>query len=171
MTRTLLPAILMSFVLSVPAGAQEWRQYQPDGGGYRVEFPGQPVEDVREVPTNIGQVRMRTSSLTVGDKVFMTITSIYPNQVNMGDPQKNLDGARNGSVQNIKGTLRREERLDVNNMPARHLLIDMPQDNLADTLLVLDGHQLLQAIYIGPRRTEEPPEARRFLSSFTLVRQ
>lgn len=55
-------------------------------------------------------------------------------------------------------------------MPARHLLIDMPQDNFADMLMVLDGHQLLQAIYIGPQGTEEPPEARRFLNSFALVR-
>jgi hypothetical protein len=170
MTRTLLPVFLVSLALAGSAAAQEWKQYGPDGAGYRVEFPGQPVEDVSDVPTNIGQIRMRTSSLTVGDKMFMTITSSYPREVSMGDPQKNLDGARNGSLQNTNGKLLREEQISVNSKPARHLLIDMPQDNLADTILVLDDHQLLQAIYIGPRRIGEPPEARRFLTSFTPVR-
>lgn len=170
MNRTLLPAALMVFALAAPAAAQEWRQYQPDGAGYRVDFPGPPTEDVRDVRTNVGPVRMRTSSYTIGDKIFMTIASSYPGSVAMGDPEKNLDGARNGSLQNVKGTLRSERRLNVSSMPARHLLIDMPQDNFADTLMVLDGHQLLQAIYVGPRGIEEPPEARRFLNSFALVR-
>ena len=171
MTRPLLPALLMSLVLGAPpAAAQQWRLYQPDDGSYRVDFPGQPTEDVHEVATNIGPIRTRTSSITIGDKIFMTIISHYPGHVTMGDPQKNLDDVRDSSVRKVNGSLRKEERLEVSDEPARHLLIDLPSDTLADTLLVLDDHQLLQAIYVGPRQIEEPPEARRFLGSFRLLR-
>ncbi|WIM09802.1 hypothetical protein [Enhydrobacter sp.] len=170
MIRPLLPGLLISLALAAPASGQQWRQYQPDGGSYRIDFPGQPAEDVREVVTDVGPVRLRTSSITIGDKIFMTITSHYPRHVAMGDPQKNLDGARDSTIRKVDGTLRAEKRLDVGDKPARHLLIDLPRGNLADALLVLDDHQLLQAIYVGPQRAEEPPEARRFLGSFTLLR-
>lgn len=175
MTRTLIAAALAPFALAslavaVPVTAQEWKSYRPHGAGYQVEFPGQPVEDVQDVRTNVGPVRLQTSSLTIGDKTYMTITSSYPREVTMGDPQKNLDGARDGSLQHTNGTLRSEERINLGNVPARHLVIDLPQQaKVADTLLVLDGHRLLQAIYVGPNQTREAPEARRFLTSFTPV--
>jgi hypothetical protein len=170
MTRPLLPALLMSLALVFPAAAQQWRIYQPEGGNYRVDFPGQPSEDVREVATNVGAIRTRTSSVTIGDKMFMTIISHYPGHVTMGDPQKNLDGIRDGSVRKVNGSLRKEERLEIGDEPARHLLIDLPRETLADALLVLDDHQLLQAIYVGPRQIEGPPEARRFLGSFAVLK-
>jgi hypothetical protein len=172
MFRDSLPAALLLLALSgiQPAEAQQWIEYQPDGAGYRIAFPGKPTEETREVNTNIGRIRMRTCALGVGNAMFMTISSIYPPQVSMGDPQKNLDGARNGSVRNVNGTLRTEQALNFGDAPARHLVIDIPKDNqAADTLVVLDGHKLVQAIYVGPRGTEETPEVRRFLTSFALV--
>jgi hypothetical protein len=153
------------------ASAQQWIEYRPPGAGYRIEFPGQPAEETREVATNVGKIRMSTSAVEIGDKVFLTITSHYPQHLTMGDPEKNLDGARNGSLRNINGTLRHEERVSVGDAPARRLLIDIPRDNqAAGAVMVLDGHQLLQAIYVGPRGTEEAPEVRRFLSSLSPVR-
>jgi hypothetical protein len=150
---------------------QQWIDYRPAGAGYRVEFPAKPVEDVRDVTTDVGTIKMRTSSVDIGGKVFMTIDSLYPSNVTMGDPQVNLDGARNSGVRNVEGTLRAEERLSVANAPARRMVIDMPRTNQsADALLVLDGRRMYQAVYVGPRGTEQAPEVRRFLSSFALVR-
>lgn len=165
----LVVAVLVSMGSS--ALAQQWIEYHPPGAGYRIEFPGRPAEDTREVVTNVGKIHMITSAVEIGDKVFLTITSRYPEHLTMGDPEKNLDGARNGSLRKINGTLRREERLSVGDAPARRLLIDIPQDNqAAGAVMVLDGHRLVQAIYVGPRGTEEAPEVRRFLSSLSPVR-
>ena len=166
-------ALLSFFLLGTEyaRAQQQWIDYRPTGAGYRVEFPAKPVEDVRDVTTDVGTIKMRTSSVDIGGKVFMTIDSLYPASVSMGDPEINLDGARNSGVRNVEGTLRAEKRLSVANAPARRMVIDMPRTNqAADALIVLDGRRLYQAVYVGPRGTEEAPEVRRFLSSFALLR-
>jgi len=165
-------AALVSLVLlgAQIAHAQQWVKYQPDGAGYRVEFPAKPVENTQDITTKVGPVKTRTSAVEVGDKVFMTVHSFYPTDVTMGDPQTNLDGVRNGSVRNVNGKLLSEERLNISNAPARRLLIDMPRSNqAAEALMVLDGNRLYQAVYVGPPGTENTPEAKRFLSSFALL--
>jgi hypothetical protein len=172
MSRFALPALLLplaTFAAS-PVHAQQWQKYRLDGAAYRIEFPGSPVQDTRDVTTNIGTIRMQTSSVAVGDKTYMMIRSEYPPNVAMSDPETRLDGARNGSVHRTGGVLRSESRTTVGQAPARHLIIDMPQTSQsADAVMILDGRQLLQAIYVGPRGTEETPEARRFLTSFESV--
>ena len=171
MSRTLLSALFISFGLLRPAYAQQWKDYQPQGEGYRVEFPGTPTEDTRRTSTNAGVIESHTSALSIGNQTFITVRSDYPSTMTMGDPEANLDRAGAGSIQRANGTLRREERLTVGNAPARHLLIDIPGSNqIADTLLVMQDHRLIQAVYVGPATVQEAPDARRFLSSFALVR-
>jgi hypothetical protein len=166
-----LAAVMSLFLLGAEvARAQQWIAHQPDGAGYRVEFPAKPVESTQSIATKVGPVKTRTSAIEVGDKVFMTVRSSYPTNVTIGDPQTNLDGIRDGSVRNVNGKLLSEERLNVSNAPARLLLIDMPRSNrAAEALMVLDGNRLCQAVYVGPPGTENTPEAKRFLSSFALL--
>ena len=173
MSRIALPALLLSLMTftASPVHAQQWQEYRPDGAAYRIEFPGSPVQNTRDVATNIGTIHMQTSSVDVGGKTYMMIRSEYPPTVAI-NPEKSLDGARNGSVRRTGGVLRSESRTTVGQAPARHLIIDMPQTNQsADALMILDGRELLQAIYVGPHGTEETPEARRFLASFESVQQ
>jgi hypothetical protein len=172
MFRIALPAFLLPLVTfaASPVHAQEWQEYRLDGGAYRIEFPGSPVEHTRDVATNIGTIRMKTSAVEAGGRTYMMIRSEYPPNVAVNDPEARLDGARNGSVRRTGGVLRSESRTTVGQAPARHLVIDMPQTSQsADALMILDGRQLLQAIYVGPRGTEETPEAKRFLASFESV--
>jgi len=72
---------------------------------------------------------------------------------------------------NVRGKLVSEERLSVDNAPARRLVIDIPQANqAAEALMVLDGHRLYQAVYLGPRGSHNTDDANRFLGSFKLDR-
>ena len=171
MNRTFLPLVLLLVGLSSGACAQQWKEYQPSGQGYRVDFPGTPTEDTRRVQTRAGTMELRTSAMGLGDQTFIAVRSDYPSTVDLGDPQAALDRARNGSLVKAKGTLRSEQRLMIGNAPARHLLIDLPESNqLADAIMVVEDHHLVQAVYIGPNTPQETPAARRFLSSFTLVK-
>jgi hypothetical protein len=174
MRRAVPVAIVLSLAMFGAhfAGAQQWIDYRPSGAGYRVEFPAKPTEDSRDLATSAGKVQTKTSAAEIGDRVFLTVYSVYPSNAPINDPQSSLDRARDGSVRNVNGTLRSEQRLIVNNAPARRVLIDIPQSNqAADSLMVLDGHGFYQAVYIGPRGTEGTPDAKRFLSSFALLRQ
>ncbi len=151
--------------------AQQWIEHRPDGAGYRVTFPAQPAEEVKDLDSVAGPVKTRTSLVEYEDKVFVAIASAYPVDVSAGDAQASLDSARSGSVRNVDGELLSEERLEINNAPARRMLIDLPQSGqVADALVVLDGNRLYQAVYVGPRGSAHKEEANRFLSSFALER-
>jgi hypothetical protein len=164
---TLLALALGSAVFS--ANAQQWIDHRPNGGGYRVAFPAQPIETRRTVDTDVGRVNMRTSAVEIGDKIYITIDSTYPSDFRMGDAEANLDTARDGGVVNVHGTLLSEERLSIDHAPARRLVIDIPHGNkAAEALMVLDGHRLYQAVYLGPRGSQKTDDAKRFLSSFKL---
>jgi len=172
MNRTFLPFLLLLLAgLSSGANAQQWKEYRPSGGGYRIDFPGTPTEDTRRVQTRAGTVELRTSAMGLRDQAFITVRSDYPSTVDLGDPQGALDRARNGSLAKAKGTLRSEQRLTIDNVPARHVQIDLPDsDQLADAIMVVQDHHLVQAVYIGPNTPRETPDAQRFLSSFALVK-
>ena len=64
-----------------------------------------------------------------------------------------------------------EERLEINNAPARRMVIDQPQNGqVAEALVMLDGNHIYQAVYVSPRSSEHKEEANRFLSSFAPER-
>ena len=173
MTRSVSLAALLGLVLGAAsaAQAQQWIDHRPTGGGYRVAFPAQPIEQGRTVDTDVGKVRMQTSAVEVDGKIFMTIDSSYPTEFKMGDAEANLDTARNGGLRNVGGQLVSEEKLNIDNAPARRLVIDIPRSNQeAEALMVLDGHRLYQAVYLGPRGSQRTEDAKRFLSSFKLER-
>jgi len=174
MIRSFSLAALLSLALAggQAVQGQNWIDHRPNGGGYRVAFPAQPIEDGgRNVDTTIGAVKMRTSAVEIGGKIFMTIDSVYPSNLAMGDPESDLDIVRDGGVQNVNGKLLSEERLSIDNAPARRVVIDIPHSNqAAEALMVLDGHRLFQAVYLGPRDGQGKDEAKRFLSSFALER-
>jgi hypothetical protein len=173
MTRSVLLAALLALALGgAPlAQAQQWIDHRPAGGGYRVAFPAQPIEQGRTVDTDVGKVTMQTSAVEIDGKIFMTIDSIYPSEFKMGDAEATLDTARNGGLRNVGGRLLSEERLNIDNAPARRLVIDIPHSNqAAEALMVLDGHRLYQAVYLGPRGSQKTEDANRFLSSFKLER-
>jgi hypothetical protein len=171
MNRTLLPVLVLLVGMCSGANAEQWKEYQPSGEGYRIDFPGTPTEDTRRVQTRAGTVELHTSAMGLDNRAFITIRSDYPSTVDLRDSQAALDRARNGSLTKAKGTLRSEQRLMIGDAHARHLVIDLPESNqLADAIMVVQDHHLLQAVYIGPNRPGETPEARRFLSSFALVK-
>jgi len=171
MNRILLPLLLLLVGLSSAANAQQWKEYRPSGEGYRIDFPGTPTEDTRRVQTHAGTVELRTSAMGLGNQAFIAIRSDYPPTVDLRNPQAALDRARNGSLVKAKGILRSEQRLTIGDAPARHVLIDLPDSNqLADAIMVMQGHHLVQAVYVGPNTPRETPDAQRFLSSFALVK-
>ena len=173
MIRSVSLAALLSLTLAGAQAvqAQQWIDHRPNGGGYRVAFPAQPIEDGRNVDTTLGAVKMRTTAVEIDGRIFMTIDSVYPANLPMGDPESDLDLVRDGGVQNVNGKLLSEERLSIGNAPARRVVIDIPHSNqAAEALIVLDDHRLFQAVYVGPRGTQSTEQANRFLSSFALER-
>jgi hypothetical protein len=100
----------------------------------------------------------------------MTMWIAYPEDVVRSRPVGTmLDGARDGAVANVKGTLRKEDRITINNLPAREIIIDAPNSLVVIARYFLLRNVLVQALTAGARGTELAADTRRYLNSLKVV--
>jgi len=165
--RHALWALVIVTVISsaTQAPAQNWKEHHPDGGGYVVEMPGEPKVTWQNVPTKIGDIKTYIAVVD-GAIAFVTMYSRYPEQFLGAQSTDTLfEGARNGAVANVKGTLRSEKNVTISNFPGRELMIDAPSGRLMMMRFFLRGNALIQALVGGPAGIESNADARRFLDS------
>jgi hypothetical protein len=161
--------VAFSTVVS-PALAQTWIEFKPEGVGYSLEMPGEWMLSSQDIPTAIGPLKANMASVTVADRAFMTMWIAYPEDVVRSRPVGTmLDGARDGAVANVKGTLRKEDRITINNLPAREIIIDAPNSLVVIARYFLLRNVLVQALTAGARGTELAADTRRYLNSLKVV--
>jgi hypothetical protein len=152
------------------AAAQTWAEYRPEGVGYAVEMPGQWTVTSQDTSTAVGSVKVHMATVDMGAVAYMSMYNEYPAQLINGNPVAPiLDGARNGAVQNVKGTLRQEDKITISNLEARQLVIDSPRGIVIKMRYFLLANVLVQALVAGPPGIEDQPEAKRFLDSLKVV--
>ena len=154
-----------------PAAAQDWIEYRPPGGGYRVEFPGKPEVTTQDVKAGTATIRANMALVELrNDVAFLTIDSPRSESSIQLDPQKALDLARDGAMKNPGHKLREETHLTVGGLPARRVIIDIPPKKLVSVaLFVLGPERLYQAIAVVPPGQEGSADVERFLNSFAPV--
>jgi hypothetical protein len=161
--------VAFSTVVS-PALAQTWIAFKPEGVGYSLEMPGEWTLSSENINTAIGPLKANMAAVTVADRAFMTMWIAYPEDVVRSRPVGTmLDGARDGAVANVKGTLRKEDRITVNNLPAREIIIDAPNNLVVIARYFLLRNILVQALTAGARGAEVAADTRRFLNSLKVV--
>ena len=161
--------LLVFAVGSQPALAQ-WAEYKPEGVGYSVEMPAEWSVKTEEIPTAIGTLKAYTASVNAGQRAFMTMYITYPEEGIRGRPVTTiLDGARDGAVSNVKGKLRKEERLTISNVPARQIIIDAPSNVVVVGRYLMLNNTLVQALVAGLKNIENDADTKRFLGSLKLV--
>src|SRR5262245_54727171 len=161
--------VAFSSVVS-PALAPTWIEFKPEGVGYSLEMPGQWTMSSQNINTAIGPLKANMASVTVGDRAFMTMWIGYPEEVIRSRPVGTmLDGARDGAVANVKGTLRKEDRITVNDLSAREIIIDAPNNLVVIARYFLLRNILVQALTAGAHGVEVAADTRRFLDSLKVV--
>ncbi len=169
----LLPRLAVLLVAAaVPSGnqalAQNWVEHKPDGIGYRIEMPSAPKIQSRDVPTQIGPIKTTMALVDRGRIAFIVSHNDYPADAIKATPKEQLlDGIRNGQVGVHK--LRTEERITLSGQPARHIVIDTAQGQVVVSRIVMVEARLFQALYVGPKGSEDGDDAKRFFASFQLV--
>jgi hypothetical protein len=166
--RHALWASLVVIVISAAsqAAAQNWIQHRPEGAGYVVEMPGEPKISSQNVPTKLGDIKVYIAVTELGPLAFVTMFSRYPEDyVKSVTADSILEGGRNGAVANVKGKLRSESNVTINNFPAREIVIDAPSGQVMMLRYFLAGTTLAQAIAGGPAGVENNADVRRFLNS------
>ena len=159
----------------VPSG---WKTVEADGG-FSLAFPGEPrvTDQVFQSQAGPIQAKMYVFEGPGGTSAFMASHNSYPPGVLDPNPDVVLDGARDGAVANVRGTLKSEKKISVDGHPGRELVIEavtqdasgkpMKMTTFARAYLV-NGH-LLQALVVMPEGSVELPKVRAFLESFRLT--
>ncbi len=159
---------LVFVAAAVPAAAPDWIDYQPAGVGYRIALPGSPTVTTQEVPTRLGVLKNITASVEIGNRAFVIMHIDYPTaHVESVPAARILDGVRDGQAQS--GKLRSERAVTIGRHAARQLIIDAAGESVTVSRIVLVGRRLIQAIYAGPRGSEDDADTKRFIDSLAIV--
>lgn len=165
--------VLIFVVLAglAPAHAQQWVEYRPAGAGYRVEFPSPPTVEKEDIPTEFGLMPMTTAEVVVPKEMFLMASHVLlPKKAAGADADAVLDGVRDSTAEQAKCKLRRESRLKVGEAPARRIVMDCADGELAGVgLIVFSADRIYSAMIAVPRGQEDGTNAQRFLKSFALV--
>src|SRR5258707_15830152 len=106
----------------------------------------------------------------VRNRAYMTMYMTLPVQSLEGKPiSPILDNARDGSVSNVKGTLRDEKRIVIGEFSAREIIIDAPNSFVLVQRFFLMRNVLVQALVAGPNGVETEPDTIRFLTSIKVL--
>ena len=145
--------------------AAEWTPFSSQRAGFRASFPTAPQESVQSIETTLGPIPYTTymAEIENGSVAFGVAYNDYPEEVLSADPEKILDGGRDGARDNLGGTIVSEISLTYRGHPGREFTI----------LSEVQGQQLMyhtrlfqmQIVRVGETPVDVA-EAIRFFSSF-----
>lgn len=120
-------------------------------------------------PTAAGIVRTNIESFDLGAQgVLMASYSDFPtHRMRIDDPQALLDGAANGAVSRVAGSIDREENIQLGESLGKEITFSgrhMGRNFTAHARIYLVGDRLYQLLCIGPSFPNEQSE--RFVTTF-----
>jgi len=152
----------------------EWQPFTSRNGHFTIMMPGTPASSVESVNTAIGVVDLHSFTLETNEFAYFVAYGDFPPAfVQNADTEAMLDGARDGAVADVNGTLVSERRISVQGFPGRELWIEATvsgQKGLAQARMILVGNRFYQVLVAGPKEGFVESEAERFLNTFQVVR-
>jgi hypothetical protein len=150
-----------------PKPAAHWQEYKSAEGGFRVEMPAKPMEDVKNLPSAPNH-KMYAMNVNFGAGGMLAVASDLAAD-RAADPEKLLDFARDTALKSMNAAAVNEKKEMLGRFPARRLDYAMSSGFGGTMRLVISGNRLYQVNVIGPAGYAATPEARRFLDSFALT--
>lgn len=150
----------------VPPG---WREFQIPAGRFKVLMPGSPKTSSRTIPTDIGNVAStRYTATDAASVTYDVLLNDYPKAgVSRANPQKLLDGARDGLMVQTQGRMVSEKRITLANFPGRDLEIMGGEGTHYRARLVWVETRLYQVMAVTPGKPR--PDASVFFDSFQIT--
>ena len=167
-----------------PAGPQiKYQEYKSDVGRFSVVGPGKPTVTKTKVPTAAGVIDYHIIMFT--DKsaacggalrgcVMMASYADYPAAIiKKSNPEKILDGGRNGAVKKVKGRLVSEKKIKLAGFPGRDIKVEAPAPRVggkmiiyARIFMVQNRMFMFQALSMARQATN--PNMQKFLDSIKV---
>jgi hypothetical protein len=147
-----------------------WKQFSSKEGRFSVQLPGDPKQGKQSIDTQAGKIDMHLFTYEVSKEVaYIVIFNDYPAAiVEKANKNKMLDGARDGAVKKVKGTLRGEKKLTMNGSPGREVVVDTPQLSFRNKMFMVKN-RLYQVMAVTPKGKDSTADVMKFLNSFKLT--
>ena len=174
MRKSVIPSILLLLAFCLAGCSPAPKEFKSEAGGFSVMSPVALMESSQELETEAGKLDLHLFAGQLDDVgYFVSYTDYAPEIVQKGDPEKMLDGSRDGAVSNVHGKLVSETRITLAGHPGRELLIDAkPGDAPPGTIkerIFMVKNRLYQVVVVAPKRRDIATEADGFLQSFKLL--
>jgi hypothetical protein len=168
MHRAFAAAAVICLILSPAyAQSQDWQEYRPDEGGFRIEMPGKPdlkTEQKNGRPTYSAVVGI-DKSIAGDDLVFLVKYQEGDNKPGP-DTEKILDAVIKGMAEG--GKLLDVKKETLGGYPARRFSLEDADKDTYEVRSVITDHYFIQALFIGPTGNAL---GKRFLDSFAITKQ
>jgi hypothetical protein len=148
-----------------------------EGDGFSVVAPATFQKSVKSVDVSpVGKMNYIEYTAKHGNLEYSIACVDYPQElVNKSDPDKILDGSRDGAVNNVNGKLALEEKITFDGHPGRKLGINMKgnkgQNLTLKCRIFLVGNRLYFVGATAPKGEVSISEMDAFLDSFRLLKK
>jgi hypothetical protein len=154
------------------SGKSAWQELVCKSGGFSVKMPGSPKESTETYDTDGGKVPATLYMLELegGSVAYLAgYNDFTTDQVTGRDSMEMLDGAREGMLKNVKGTLVREKKISIGGHPGRELEVDAPGEMVVFVRVFLANKRLIQMLVVMPRAALASEDIKTFFGSFRLI--
>ncbi|HZQ01241.1 MAG TPA: hypothetical protein VFB13_16980 [Reyranella sp.] len=162
-------ALACALCFAGPASAQPV-EFRPDGGGFRVQFPGPFKAKAEQVSTRFGNTHGVTATLERADGAkFYAQYVDYPPAAAQEGAQRLFESLTVGRT--VKGAVRTAQRFQLDGNPAQREIVDwhFATRPVIVALDVLRGLRLYSIFCIVDSGREDGPDVRGFIDSFALL--
>ncbi len=133
--------------------------------GFHVKTPGKAVASTNIVDTAAGKIEMYLWTVDLGATAYLiSCASYFFDASAKVDPEKLLDGGRDGVLRSGPATLRHERKLDDNGHAAREFVAD-GRDIEFRVRAFFRQPRMVSLTCAGPRGSSESPTCETFLTS------
>ena len=146
-----------------------WHSLKAPSLGFSVEMPAQPKYTAKPMKTGKGSpYTMHEYLYEGGPRAFVIQTSIYPPDVNVSNPQANLQAGINNAAKNMEGA-----RWTSVNWVKHQGITAVDASGRRDgheirNYSVLKGRQIFALTYAGPVGSGRSAEVQRFINSLRI---
>ena len=136
MSVTTLMIALASILQSPTMPSAQWKPFKPPRGNFRIIMPGEPVESLKTIDTDDGQVEQRVFTTIQGGTRYTISYYDRPVTAPAKAPADVLESVEKRVVGNLQGKLITRNEVDVSGHPGKDLVVEAPTANRRAVVIV-----------------------------------
>ncbi len=165
-----IPCALLAVALALQADGS----FVSTKGGFEVKLPGKPVEQLKRVPSDLGEIDMHLYVVDKGSSAYFAAYNDFPDIIADAPVENVLNGAANGAIQSSKGKLLVQKDIRLGAIPGKEVEFSVQmgpgKSGTARSWIYLDKTRLYQVMVLGDPAIVTGKIGTDFLNSFKITR-